>query len=308
MTKLNQLVYVESNSNVSLESLVTRYSRAVLATEEFNSKNIISALTQAFGYVKASFSQLSQSLTGFSVENPKVIEIKNWTEVDQKRFAKNVMSLNYFSFNTMQYGYTPEGMYKTYLEYYEVLRPLCEHISVTQTTITKQYVDFLANILSELNSAIKFSKNNTSFYDDLNTNRQNMKNKLLSCYKPNSEREIRSVGEVIKRNADWARVFTLMDECNKLVDGVDVVKIQENVKMACTYIDSILNKLNNGDTSRLEKSNKELLAELSMGAYAMSNEVELVPIIIFKSKVMSSAVLRTAQTIDTALLNGKAYV
>ena len=306
MTNLISITEPTGDTSQMLSSVAGRYSRQSLATEEFGTEGIISAMAQTLGFVKQSFTKLADTLTDFT-KTPKISTVQPWSEVEQRRFSREIQNLNYFTFSDMKIAYSPEGMYKTYLEYLGALRPLCEHVSVCHNTIIHPYVKYLGGLLSEVGGVIKTTKDNTAYYKQLEENRESMKDALFACYKPASEQDVRRVSEVVKRNADWQNVFTQINESVRMTRSIDVKKIQDDVNLACTYIDSIIARLESQEVGQIQNSNKEVLTVLSSGAYQMSCEVELIPMIIFKTELAASAIMRTAQSINNTVLSGKGH-
>jgi hypothetical protein len=261
--------------------------RDQLALEFFSLKSTSSFLTQLLPGIISSFKNTKQT-----VDLPNIKPL----DKDQKAFLNLLKEVPYTEVGELR-AYTPEGMGKTYLEYLNILLHVTEYVKTIQGDVLQPYVLFLAQLLSDKQSAF-ISDNNKREYDLLEKHRDGIYKEFSKMYVKDSYAAETKVKAIVDRNADWVTVLTLLNQCVANMESIDRELIKRQVKQCSDYLNLIYDGLKKDS---VKDTSQEAAARLSNGAYNVAKELELAATTYYRVLAMSGSVKNTIDHIKNTL-------
>jgi hypothetical protein len=261
--------------------------RDQLALEFFSLKSTSSFLTQLLPGIISSFKNTKQT-----VDLPNIKPL----DKDQKAFLNLLKEVPYTEIGELR-AYTPEGMGKTYLEYINVLLHVTEYVKTIQGDVLQPYVLFLAQLLSDKQSAF-ISDSNKREYDLLEKHRDGIYKEFSKMYVKDSYAAETKVKAIVDRNADWVTVLTLLNQCVANMESIDRELIKRQVKQCSDYLNLIYDGLKKDS---VKDTSQEAAARLSNGAYNVAKELELAATTYYRVLAMSGSVKNTIDHIKNTL-------
>lgn len=218
-----------------------------------------------------------------------LIDVKEYESLnkDQKKFM-DLLSHTPFSEIGELRAYVPEGLSEDYITALSVLLPYTKYISQVYADTVYPYSLFLAKLVSDSKEMLSTNSNSVN-YKELEKTRNEIYKDVSAIYK-NDKESIRLVKRVVQRNADWATVFKLLNECDNNVKTVNRQTLKNTITQCVDYLNVIIENLNKNKSAT---SSTEVAKRLSEGAYQVAKQVELFTYIYFKVMTMHGSIKNT---------------
>jgi hypothetical protein len=204
----------------------------------------------------------------------------------QKHSYADVMALT---------AYVPEGLRTSYLEYAVLLDNAVVHASQLMDNVLVPYSAYLAALVT--NTEQKLSNQNIKLdYPAMAKTRDVINAALGQCFTPGSSKAEASIGQVVKRNADWPAVFTTSQNLITTINKVDRRALQRKIEECTDLLDRIAAKIKRDE---FEGVSPQVVDNLADGAFQVASELEFYSVTFYKVLALTESVNRTIKHFET---------
>ncbi|MNU19586.1 hypothetical protein D3C71_78170 [compost metagenome] len=265
-----------------MTSTTLRLRRDLVALEAFTTPDVVGLLKRVFPSIKEEFGSF---MARFS-PNEQGLSLTG----GQKVFLHDLGKHNYADVLALS-AWTPEGLKVTYLEYAMVLDSAVAKASHLMDNVLVPYSAYLAQLVTNLDAKYS-SENITLNYKAMAQDRDVMNAALGKCFVPGSSKAVATIGQVIKRNADWPAVFTTTDALVQTMNKIDRAALKKKIAECTDLLDRIAGKIKREEFEGVSPS---VLQNLSDGAFQVASELEFYSVTYYKVLALTEAVNRTVK-------------
>lgn len=260
-----------------------KHTRDQLALEFFS-------LAPATDFLKKVMPGLVNSFSGTvdAVKLPDIAPLKK----DQTKFLKVLKDVPFSEIGELR-AYSPEGMSKLYLEYFEVLLPVTTYLKTIQSEVIQPYTLFLAQLVSDKLATIS-TNNKKQEYIKLEEQREQIYKDFSKMYEKDSYKAETIVKCVVERNQDWLAVFSKLNECTNNIQSIDKELLKRQIQQCVDYLAIIQDNL---EKDTMVNTSKEVAARLSNGAYQIAKTAELYSTTYYRVLALNGSIENTIEHI-----------
>lgn len=256
-----------------------RIHRDVVALEAFAVSDVTAYFKDVFPSIAGAFSDF---VSRFKAPGPNIALSPKY-----RNFQHDMLKHAYLDVAPIT-AYVPEGLAVGYLDYAERLLAAVQH-SVKIMDVMGPYSVYLSQLITNKDALVS-TKGSDVENKILQRERDDLNDNLGECFRKGSTKAEASIGDVVRRNAEWTDVFAMCDDMSALLAKVDRKALMKKVNECSEHLAIILKLLRDKD---IEKVANQTVINLADGAYQMAAELEFFAVVYFKVEVFTNCVNKT---------------
>lgn len=238
------------------------------------------------GLVKRAFPQLLEDfkgLMGFTSSVEQAIQLTP----DARSFVNDIARKHSYVDIAPLTAWVPQGFVGDYLSYAPSLQAQVTHVEQLLGNTLGPFTGFLAKVLTNYDDQLSTQ---TTSYIQLEKVRNGLEADNAKHFKAGSTAVQSSLGDVVKRNADWEPVLQLANELVTRMNKIDRRLINKKIAESSDLMERLIRQIKN---NKIDHLTPQVITNISNGAFQVAKEVEFYSIVYYRVLAFSDAISKT---------------
>lgn len=244
------------------------------------------AVADLAALVKRAFPQMLEDfkgLMGFTNTVEQAIQLTP----DARSFVNDIARKHSYIDIAPLTAWVPQGFTGDYLSYAPSLQAQVAHVEQLLGTTLGPFTGFLAKVLTNYDDQLSTQTNS---YIQLEKVRTTLEVDNAKHFKAGSVVVQSSLGNVVKRNADWEVVLQLTNELTTRMNKIDRRMINKKIAESADLLERLIRQIKN---KKIEHLTPQVVTNISNGAFQVAKEVEFYSIVYYRVMAFSDAISKT---------------
>lgn len=280
---------------------VLDFSQPPLEELRYASESISTFASDSVGVISKMAGRLGELLPGIvsnfatSKQVGELANLKHLSSEEQK-FLSVIQTASYAELRQLRAD-TPEGFVGDFLQYATRLHQVAGQLTNLSSQVLHPFTVFLGQLISSRNAG-QGSDDRKAVYLQMSKERERGYELMGEFFPKMKAKKSDLIGDVAKRNGDWAETFQELKGAVDAINAVDRQQLTQLIAQAEDYLNIVHDMIAKGQLDGVTAATSRALAE---GAFQIASQIEYYTVVHFRTLSLSNAVKGTVERVNRIL-------